>query len=371
MKPAPRRRRPIFVRGCLALLLATPLWGQDAISADKADKKDQYRFGATINLVTAPVTVLGPDNRYVAGLEKEHFRVYDNNKQQEIIGFDISFLPISLVLCVQSSARVEGLLPKIKKTGILYSELVLGENGEAALIHFDHRVEVLQEFTKDSDKLKQALQNIRLGSDATRMADAVWRAIRLLRTRPDNHRKVIVLVSESRDNGSETDLGEALRDAQLNNLLIYSIQLSTVKGRLTRNTEPRRDVFPPGVSARPTLPGVVNTPTSQAQSRVQAVPNVLPMIVEAVRGVKNLLFNDPLQLLTEGTGGKRLSPLTAEGMEESITRIGEELRSQYLLSYRPNNLHTGGFHEIRVEVTMDGLRTRTRPGYWLGPIPAQ
>ena len=150
--------------------------------------------------------------------------------------------------------------------------------------------------------------------------------------------------------------------------MFYCVQLSTVKGRLTRTTEPRRDPFPPGVSVRPTAPGTVSTPTSDAQSHVQATPNVIPMVIEAVRGVKNLLFNDPLQLLTEGTGGKRFSGLTQQGMEDSINHIGEELRSQYLLSYRPNNLQQGGFHEIRVEVTIDGLKTRTRPGYWLGPV---
>jgi VWFA-related protein len=371
MKPDLFGERRNGMRLLLAGVISVCLAAQDANSTDKKNKDDQYRFGATVSIVNAPVTVLGPDNQYVAGLEKRHFRVFDNDQEQEILGFDVSFLPISLVLCVQSSDRVEGLLPGIKKTAILYSDLVLGEQGEAALIQFDHRVEVLQEFTKDGDKLKQALQKIKVGSSATRMADAVWRAIRLLRSRPENHRKVIVVVSESRENGSETDLGEALRDLQLNNILLYSIQLSTIKGRLTRTTEPRRDPFPPGVSVRPTVPGVVSTPTTQAQSRVQATPNVIPMIIEAVRGIKNLLFNDPLQLLTEGTGGKRLSALTEDGLQESVSRIGEELRSQYLLSYRPNNLQKGGFHEIRVEVTIDGLKTRTRPGYWLGPVTAQ
>lgn len=368
MKLVHRRGRPKNVRLRLALALGVCLCAQDA--KDTKGAKDQYRFGATVNLVNAPVTVLGPDARYVAGLEKQHFRVFDNDKEQQIIGFDVSFLPISLVLCVESSARVEALLPNIKKTAILYSAMLLGEQGEAAVIQFDHRVEVLQEFTQDSDQFKAALQKIRVGSDATRMADAVWRAIRLLRSRPDSNRKVIVVVSESRENGSETDLGESLRDLQLNNILFYGIQLSTVKARVLRTPEARRDPFPPGVSARPTAPGTISTPTTQAQSRVQVTPNVIPMVIEAVRGIKNLLFNDPLQLLTEGTGGKRHFSLTQGGMEESISRIGEELRSQYLLSYRPNNLQQGGFHEIRVEVAIDGLKVRTRPGYWLGPVSA-
>ncbi len=348
-----------------ALSLAGIGWAQTRVPITV---EDQPRFGTTINLVTAPVTVVGPGGRFVPGLEKEHFRVFDNDERQQITGFDVSFLPISLVLCIQSSGRVEGWLPQIHKTGILYSDLVLGEQGEAALITFDSRVDVQQEFTKDSAKLIEAIRKIRVGSDATRMADAVWRAVRMLRGRPDNHRKVIVVVSESRENGSETELGEAIRDAQLYNVIIYTIQLSTTKSRFTRPAQVKRDPIPPGVSARPTAPGVVSTPTAQAQSRVEVV-NALPLIIDAVRGVKNLIFNDPLEALTESTGGQRLSPLTENGMQESVRRIGEELHSQYLLSYRPNNLATGGFHRIRVEVAFEGLEVRTRLGYWLGPIP--
>lgn len=371
MKRWPSSSRPIAVRACrvlLALALLAPLSGQNPAAVQPKD--DQYRFRTAVELVTAPVTVLGPDDRYVAGLEKEHFRIFDNDKEQKILGFDVSFLPISMVLCVESSGRVEGVLPQIKKTAILYSTLVLGEPGEAAVISFDSRVTLQQEFTNDSTKLSEALQKIKPGSDATRMSDAVLEAVRLLRSRPDTHRKVIVVVSESRENGSESRLGEAGREAQVWNILIYAIQISTTKARLTQSPQYKRDPFPPGVSARPTAPGVVSTPTSQAQSHVE-VFNALPFIIEAVRGVKNLIFNDPLQFLTEATGGKRHSALTEDGLQESVSRIGEELRSQYLLSYRPNNLEAGGFHQIRVEVAFDGLKVRTRPGYWLGPIPKE
>ncbi len=363
-----RRLIDVRVRGAtlvLALLLPA-LRAQSPPPDPKDPKDDRYRFGATVELVTIPVTVLGPNGQYVAGLEKEDFRVFDNDKEQRITGFDVSFLPISLVLCIESSGRVENLLPGIKKTGIVYSNLLLGEQGEAAVISFDSKVEVIQEFTKDPDKLIAAIKKIKVGSDATRTSDAVFEAIRMLRSRPDNHRKVVVTVSENRDNGSEVHLGETMRTAQLSNISIYSIRLSTTKTKLTQPAQVRRDTLPP--SARPTAPGVVATPNTQAQSHVEVV-NALPYIIEAVRGVKNLILNDPLQALTESTGGKQLAPLTESGMEDSVARIGEELRSQYLISYRPSNLAEGGFHRIRVEVALDGVKARYRPGYWLGPIP--
>ncbi len=373
MKRRPTLRRPISVKVCAGvLLLLAAAFGQGPPSKPKTETaaNDQYQFGATIELVTAPVTVTGPDKRYVAGLEKDQFLVYDNEREQRIIGFDVSFLPISLVLCIETSGRIEGLMPQIKKTGILYTDLVLGEQGQMAVITFDSKVEVVQEFTNDSTKLIDAIKKIKPGSDATRTSDAVFQAIRMLRPRPDNHRKVVVVVSETRDNGSEIHLGETMRTAQLLNIMIYGIRLSTAKGKATQSAQAKRDPFPPGVSARPMPPGVVSTPNTQAQSHVEVV-NALPYIIEAIRGVKNLIFNDPLQLLTEGSGGKQFSPLTEGGMQDSVSQIGEELRSQYLLTYRPNNLDKGGFHEIRVAVTVDGLKVRTRPGYWLGPVPRE
>lgn len=359
---------------CLLLFLAflLPIRAQDGNPNEpKSDKSDQYRFRTTLNLVTAPVTVLGPDKRYVAGLEKDQFRVFDNDREQQIVGFDVSFLPISMVICVETSGRIESMLPQVRKTGIVFTDLVLGEQGEAALITFDSRVQTVQDFTKDHDKLIEAMsKKIKPGADGTRMADAVMEAVRMLRTRPQDHRKVIVLISENRNNGSETHLGEALRDAELSDVLIYPIRLSTAKAKIMQPQEKQPNPFPPGVSPMPMPPGVVSTPNTQAQAHVEVV-NTLPYIVEAVRGVKNLIFNDPMQLLTEGTGGKQIATFTESGLDDAITTIGEELRSQYLLSYRPNNLDTGGFHTIHVEVAVEGLKVRTRPGYWLGPIPKE
>jgi Ca-activated chloride channel family protein len=377
MKRRLLKRRLMGVKpgGALLLIaLLVPVWAQDGNPTPPTEPKDdQFRFRTTLNLVTAPVTVIGRDKQYVAGLEKDQFHVYDNDQEQKIVGFDVSFLPMSMVVCVETSGRIEGLMQQVRKTGIVFTDMVLGAqpDSEAALITFDSRVQVAQEFTKDHDKLIDAMnKKIKPGADGTRMADAVMDAVRMLRSRPQDHRKVIVLVSENRNNGSEVRLGEALRDSQLYDILIYPIRLSTAKGKLTHPAEEKRSAFPPGVSPMPMPPGVVYTPNTQAQNHVEVV-NTLPYIVEAVRGVKNLIFNDPMQLLSQGTGGKQIGTYTESGLEDAISDVGEELRSQYLLSYRPNNLNTGGFHTIRVEVAVEGLKVRTRPGYWLGPIPKE
>ena len=366
--PRPHTMRFRAAIGVLALTALAPAQGP---APDDVKGDDRYRFGATVNLVTIPVTVTTPDHRYVANLDKDNFRVFDNDKEQKIIGFDVSNLPLSIVFCFETSGRVEGLMPQIKKAGRVYTDLLVGEDGEAAVISYNSRLDVLQDFTRDSDKVIDAIKKMKVGSDATRTSDAVFEAIRMLRTRPDNHRKIIVLIAETRDNGSEVHLGESLRTAELANIMIYGLKLHTSLAKLKQPAQPQRQsAIPPGVAGRPMPPGVVSTPNTVAQSSVEVV-NVLPYIIEAVRGVKNLIFSDPLQLLTEGTGGRQLAPLTESGLQDSLIQIGEELRSQYLVSYRPNNLDQGGYHEIRVELNIEGLKARTRTGYWLGPIPKE
>ena len=88
------------------------------------------------------------------------------------------------------------------------------------------------------------------------------------------------------------------------------------------------------------------------------------------RFLKNLVFQNPLEALAKATGGKDYSPRTESGLQRSIAQIGEDLRSQYLLTYRPNNLNKHGiYHRIRVSVLYDALNVRARIGYFHGPQP--
>ena len=73
--------------------------------------EDQPTFRSTVDVVTVPVTVRGPKGDYVTALEKFDFKVFDNGKEQTIESFEVSFLPISMVICIQSSARVEKSFP--------------------------------------------------------------------------------------------------------------------------------------------------------------------------------------------------------------------------------------------------------------------
>ena len=362
--PGPWMPRPAVAQESIVEDFEEPAPGDSPILT----VEDQPTFRSTVDVVTVPVTVRGPKGEYVTALEKFDFKVFDNGKEQTIESFEVSFLPISMVICIQSSARVEKILPDVKKTAVLFTDMVLGEFGEAAIMAFDNRLRLMEDFTNDTEKIDKALKRITLGSAAVRLADAVYDAVRLLRRRPPNHRKIIVIISESQNNGSETSMGNALRWAQLENIMVYPVRLSTLSARILRGQQPKRSPFPPGINVRPSAPGQVGTPTTIQQSGYDVTGNVIPIVIDLVRGVKNLIFNNPLELLAEGTGGADYSPRTEDGLQESIIQIGEDVRSQYLLTYRPNNLNERGiFHRVHVEVAYNGLKVRNRVGYFHAP----
>jgi VWFA-related protein len=328
-------------------------------------------FSTDVQLVSVPVVVQGKKDQYVHGLEKSDFLLFDNGAQQNILDFDVSFQPISMVICVQSSDRLAAdMLDQVKKTAHLFTQQVLGEFGEAAIIGFDSRVKIISEFSADTKVISKALNSIRTGASGIRVSDAVYEGIRMLRRKPENHKRVIVVIAEGQDNGSSISLGETLRTAQLSGIQIYPIYLSTLKSRLKRPPMPRGSPYPPGIDPIGAAPGSVSTPTTQQQSNYVVTPNILPLVVDLVIGVKNLVFKDALAVLAVGTGGDKYKPLPSEGLQKAIADIGEDLHSQYLLTYAPNNLNSSGiFHEIRVQVPYGGATVRARPGYFFGPRP--
>ncbi len=339
------------------------------------DTPDQV-FRATVNVVIAPVTVTDRDGNYVTGLEPHHFRLLDNGKPQDI-KVDISFIPISLVVAVQANAAMEEMLPKVQKVGSVLQQLVVGEQGEVAVVAFDHRIQTLQDFTSDPDKIIQALSKLRPGSTSSRMIDAATHAIRMLSRRPSNRRRVLLLISETRDVGSEGRLRDAITDAQLHNVLIYTVNVPHVVTLFTSKPQPPRpDPFPP--TARPLPPHVPPTPetvrgTIGSEGRSG---NLIPLFVEIFRQAKAIFVSNPAEIFTKYTGGREYSFTTQRDLERVLGRIGEELHSQYIISYTPNNKMEGGFHEIEVQV-LEGstgrirkdLKVLTRPGYWLAAVP--
>ncbi|MBI3281829.1 MAG: VWA domain-containing protein [Acidobacteria bacterium] len=351
-------------RAVLAPIAAAAVWVA-AAQQDGPDRIDRT-IRQTVNVVVAPTTVLDKDGGYVTGLKPSDFKLYDNDKLQDIRVSEIA-APISLVVVIQANAKVESILPKIRKLGTVLQAMVAGDLGQVALVAFDHRIRVLQDFTNDATKLQEALQKLTAGSSTARVVDAVNEATRMLRNRPKEHRRVILLISESLDRGSEGHTRETLTNTEINNVTVYALNISRIVTELTSKAPPPRpDPVPPG--GRPTLiPGMPNTPTTQTQitGRQGQSADFVPVITEIFRGVKAIFVPNPVEVFTRYTGGKEIPFVTQRDLERAVAEVGREIHNQYLIAYSPNNTEDGGFHKIQVEVARRNLEVRTRPGYWM------
>ena len=118
--------------------------------------------------VIAPTTVLDKDGVYVTGLKPMEFRLYDNDKPQTIKVDEVDLARYRWWSLIQADYKVEKVLPKIQKIGTMLETMVAGDNGEVAIMAFDHRLQKLQDFTSDPDKITEALQKTQAGQQPER-----------------------------------------------------------------------------------------------------------------------------------------------------------------------------------------------------------
>ena len=199
----------------------------------------------TTTVVIAPTTVRDRNGEFVNGLQLQDFELYDNNKLQKV-NADVRDEPLSMVVAVQRSSNLTDFLPKIQRIGTMLNQLVAGQDGEIAVVGFDHRIQTMQDFTKEGTKISEAMQKMTPGSSVHAVVDAVNYSIRMLKNRPPDRRRVLLLIAEKRDRGSELRLREALTEAQFANVSIYSLDISTIVAALTdKGMPPRPPAIPP------------------------------------------------------------------------------------------------------------------------------
>ncbi|HYL37320.1 MAG TPA: VWA domain-containing protein [Bryobacteraceae bacterium] len=348
-------------KGFLLLICAAAVAQTQPSDPAKQDQEKEAVIRVPVNVVIAPTTVRDRGGEFVSGLQIQDFELYDNNKLQRITA-DVRDEPLSLVVAVQKSYNLDSILPKIQKIGPMLNDLLAGQDGEVALVAFDHRIQVAQDFTSETTKISEALKNIKTGSSEHAVIDAEIAAIRMLRNRPQNRRRVLLLIAEKRDRGSQAHVREALTEAEFANVTIFSVDISSLVATVTGAAVPPP---PPSIptTAQHIPAGGAQTPTTIEQNYYNG--NVIPMFVDIFKGVKSLFVDDTLDVFTRFTGGKQYAFVSEKSLERAVQGIGDELHSQYLLSYVPNNLSEGGFHDIRVVVNRRNLEVRTRPGYWV------
>ena len=353
--------KPLQIAVPALLLMAAaanaPAQGQSA---------DAPEFGlkTEVTNIVAPTLVTDRSGNIIDGLQPHQFHLFDNNKEQNI-QVDVAFEPLSVVVAIEASDRMEEILKQVRHLGTLMP-LIVGDHGEAAVMAFDSRLRTMQDFTTDPDKVRVAIEKITAGNSSSRMIDAVEKGVFMLRNRPKDNRKIILLVSETRDKASEGRVREALISAQLNNVFVYTVDITQLAVRLTEKpTAPRPSAI--DVTARPGVMGNPSTPTTAAQGYgEQHEVQFAPLLQEIYRDTKRIFVDSPSEVFVKGTGGAEFSFVKQKGLEEAVQRISQEIRSQYLITYNPNNKGEPGFHAITVTLDNPKYIAKTRPGYWLG-----
>ncbi|HEV7967789.1 MAG TPA: VWA domain-containing protein [Candidatus Acidoferrales bacterium] len=337
--------------------------------APKPDKPVQQPPEGTIRvrvaLVSAPVVVVDEKGEPVLDLRQNDFHILDDGIDQKIEAFDLGGEQLSVVLVFETSSRIAPLLPGVQKSAIVFTQTIVGASGEAAVLSYDDSVNTLLPFSTDNDKIEKTIATLKPGNSGARLYDALASAVGLLRGRPAGQRRAIVVVGEASDSGSEEKLGRVLREAQLSNIVIYSVGLSPTSAGL--HAPPSQagpaSATPPGTFGGPSFPGSPQTPTSQQQYGGNI--DLLGLSEWAVRNVKAVVKDRPLEVAATATGGT-YQPAFREGkFDNAIDAIGGELNSQYMLSYHPTGADNAGYHQIKVTVDRQGVKVRTRPGYYL------
>jgi VWFA-related protein len=296
----------------------------------------------TVPLILVPVTVTDRHGNITDGLTESDFELLDNGKLVKH-HLEATNQPIALVVAVQTSAIAGPVLAKVQKIGSMFEPLVVGDRGVAAILTYSDRITVRQDFTGSADDFTARIRAIEPdGSSRTeaRMNDAVLKAVKMLAGQ-SKFRRVMVVVGESRDRGSQAALQEAVTSAQSANVTVYAVNYSVYKTSFTSRGDERFEGS--GRRVYDTDPG-----------------NLLAVFTEIGRlGTQNAG-----DALARYTGGEKFSFAKLSALERVITKVGENLHSQYLLSFQPGPDAAKSYHEITVNVKRAEAVARARPGYW-------
>ena len=178
----------------------------------------------------APTTVRDRNGEFVNGLQLQDFELYDNNKLQKVTRMSETSRFRWLWRCSAAPTSPSS-CRRFRESGRMLNQLLAGQDGEMAVVGFDHRIQVMQDFTNEGTKISEAMKKMTPGSSNHAVIDAVDQSIRMLKNRPRDRRRVLLLIAEKRDRGSELRLREALTEAQFANVSIYSLDISTSRGR--------------------------------------------------------------------------------------------------------------------------------------------
>jgi Ca-activated chloride channel homolog len=300
-----------------ALLLSA--WAGLGLFAQNAAKPQTPASNQTVkvdvDLVRVNATVTDLQNRVITGLEKEHFRVWEDKLEQKIENFSTEDEPVSLGIVFDVSGSMKDKISTARDAAVTFLKTGNPED-EYFLEIFSNRPQTAEEFTTDISKLQNKLifQNTQ---GMTAMYDAIYMSLAKLKE-GTNSKKALLLITDGEDNRSRYTFANVRDYVKEQDVQIYGI-------------------------------GIVSDFNSQLGSG---------------RTGRALI-----EELADLTGGHAFFPDSVYDLEDICTKIAVELKNQYVLTYRSTNATKDGkWRKIRVQV--DGpkgvgrLNVRSKSGYY-------
>jgi len=344
---------------------SAPIVHEPSTSLPQAQGKIRMR----VSLVNVPVTVTNGAGELVSNLDAKDFQVMDNGVPQKITYLDLGRTPLLMVLLVETSSRIEPLLPDMRKTGIIFADVLMGQDDEVAVLGFNNSVDELTDFTTNHETIFSTISELKCATERAKLFDAMSTGVDMLSGRLQQsaaRRLVIVIMSEATDVGSDTRLNAVIQRAQLYNIAVYSVGIPTTLAELKApGKDVRHRITPEGTFPQPGMPGTVQI--QPAEDIRYGHGNLMNFNLWALKNIKDQITGHALQKAAAGTGGRHIATFGPKSMEKAVDDIAAELHSQYSLTYEPKGTKETGYHKIRVNVKRKDLKVRARPGYYLAP----
>jgi VWFA-related protein len=294
-------------------------------------------FHITSNVVLVPTLVEQKQGQVVYTLGAKDFTLTDNGVPQKIhVDDDMDTTPVSMVVCVQNGRSSPLEFDKIERMAPLLNLFLGNGNGRVSLVEFDSQVEYQGDWTSDTDEVEHDLERMQPGDDGAALLDAAGYSIGELEHQPPNRRRILLLISESRDHGSKHVSPKALaEEIGASNTLVLSLTWSPTKA------EYLSDLTHPGS-------GGID-------------------VIALIKLAANAMKANAAKTLATMSGGESMSFTTEHGFEDRIAEMASHARNRYMLSFRPTDL-TPGLHSLNVSLATDiPARVVARTDYWAGP----
>ena len=340
-------------RALVALSLATavPLVVAAQQRPDPGDHEFVFRSG--VELINVTATVTDARGRFVSGLTRDDFLVYQDGARVEVTQFNNERVPASLGIALDTSGSMEGRKMEAARKALdrfLYD--LLGPDDEIFLYRFSYTPVLLQDWTVDRSRLSRAIRDVR-PRGGTAMYDAVAESVPRL-AEGQHRKKALLIISDGNDTNSETSVRELQRLIRESEALVYAIG---IEGRSTPTGWNRRGPKIPIPTPFPfPFPGGGRRPPQLPTGRIQRTANRDDRVnVTALRD------------LTDDSGGRTEIIRDADDLDPATAGIADELSQQYYLGYPAQTEKDGRWHSIRVEVRNSRYRVRARRGYTATP----